>query len=109
LDDGDLEVEDAGSLWISGQSKVLAAQSSNIQTQLTHVLVEGASSINIESNSSWMVTQEFDFTPAQGEHVPLQWRASDCSVYMPLKVQHYVCAHTSDLAGSFNRVTPLKY
>jgi hypothetical protein len=66
LDDGDLEVEDAGSFWISDQSKVLAAQSSNIQTQLAHVLVEGGSSINIESNSSWMVTQEFDFTPAQG-------------------------------------------
>jgi hypothetical protein len=68
LDDGDLEVEDAGSFWISCQSKVLAAQSSNIQMQLAHVLVEGGSSINIESNSSWMVTQEFDFTPAQGEY-----------------------------------------
>lgn len=66
LDDGDLEVEDAGSLWLSGQSKVVAAQSSNIQTQLAHVLVEGGSSISIQSNSSWMVTQEFDFTPAQG-------------------------------------------
>ncbi|WIA19231.1 hypothetical protein OEZ85_003870 [Tetradesmus obliquus] len=65
LDDGDLEVEDAGSLWLSGQSKVVAAQSSNIQTQLAHVLVEGGSSISIQSNSSWMVTQEFDFTPAQ--------------------------------------------
>jgi hypothetical protein len=66
LDDGDLEVEDGGSLWLAGRSKVVAAQSSNIQTQLTHVLVEGGSSISIESNSSWMLTQEFDFTPAQG-------------------------------------------
>jgi hypothetical protein len=66
LDDGDLEVEDAGSLWLDGKSRVVAAQSSNIQTQLAHVLVEGGSSISIESNSSWMVTQEYDFTPAQG-------------------------------------------
>lgn len=59
------EVEDNGGLWLSGRSLISAAGSSNIQIQLSHVLVEGSSSVTVESGSEWNMTQEFDMTPAQ--------------------------------------------
>lgn len=65
-DDGDMEVEDAGTLWLANSSQLVASNASNIQTQLAHILVEGGSSISIKAQSSWNVTQEFDFTPVQG-------------------------------------------
>jgi hypothetical protein len=83
-DNADLEVEDDSSMFVSDKSKLIASNQSNVETRLAHVLIEKSSSVLLSRNTTWVCTQEADFTPALGKHFPPGWVAYAAAMYIPV-------------------------
>lgn len=96
--DSDLEIEDSSTVWIAGGSSLSAHNNSKMEFRVSHVLVEGGSSVSLSMSLTWNVSQEWDVTPAQGRRswlAPAQQAAFNAVKFTDLRCHVYIPAGSS--------------